>query len=100
MASPVTCGQRMPTASLRRGMSKEALNVLERDAELAALAAFIDDIRGDGTHRRLVVEGRADIGKTRLLQSARTLGDSLATTTLTARGSERDSSFATLHCLY
>ncbi len=66
--------------------------LLERDAELAALEAAIEDARrGAGT--LVVVEGPAGIGKTRLLRAARERAAASGMAVLTARGSELERDF-------
>ena len=67
--------------------------LLDRDAELAALAALLDATRsGDG--RFVVIEGSAGIGKTRLLGEARVLAVAAEFDVLTARGGELEGQFA------
>src|SRR3954451_25003060 len=69
------------------------LCLLEREAELAALEALLAAGRlGDG--RLVVVEGRAGIGKTRLLAEARALAAAAEFEVLTARGGELEGEFA------
>jgi DNA-binding NarL/FixJ family response regulator len=72
----------------------EPVPLVERDVELAALAAAVEDaVRGEG--RLVVVEGPAGIGKTRLLRSVR---DDMAarggTRVLRARGTELEAHIA------
>src|SRR4051794_32684287 len=67
--------------------------LLDRDAEVAALAALLDATRsGDG--RLVVIEGSAGIGKTRLLAEARVLAAAAEFDVLTARGGELEGQFA------
>src|SRR3954466_651265 len=67
--------------------------MLERDAEMATVAATLDAARaGDG--RIVVVEGSAGIGKTRLLGEARVLAVAAEFEVLTARAGELEGQFA------
>jgi predicted ATPase len=66
--------------------------LLERERELAALQAAIDDVV-TGQARVLLVEGAAGIGKTRLLAEARTIADSAGLQVLFARGGELEREF-------
>ena len=84
--------------------------LVERDTELAVLVAALDALAEDGNGTRsrqnrppeegsgrshlFVVEGNAGLGKTRLLQEAKRLADERSVRTLTARGSQLESSFA------
>ena len=61
--------------------------MLEREAEMAALAATLDAARA-GEGRLVIVEGSAGIGKTRLLSEARALATADEFEVLTARGGE------------
>jgi DNA-binding CsgD family transcriptional regulator len=65
---------------------------LERDAELTALTALLADARG-GHGRLVAIEGPAGIGKTRLLQEARTAAEGLGIRVLLARGGELERDF-------
>jgi DNA-binding CsgD family transcriptional regulator len=67
--------------------------MLEREAEMAALAAMLD-AAGAGEGRLVVVEGSAGIGKTRLLAEARALAAAGEFEILTARGGELEGEFA------
>jgi DNA-binding CsgD family transcriptional regulator len=67
--------------------------MLEREAEMAALAATLDAARG-GEGRLVLVEGSAGIGKTRLLAEARALAAAAEFEVLTARGGELEGQFA------
>src|SRR5215216_6712725 len=69
------------------------LGLLERDRELAKIAALTDDARG-GAARLVLVEGRAGIGKSRLLAAARERGAAAGMRTLSARGTELERQFA------
>src|SRR5436309_2705930 len=67
--------------------------MLEREAELAALAATLD-AAGAGDGRLVVVEGSAGIGKTRLLAEVRALARAAEMQVLSARGGELEGEFA------
>src|SRR3954452_18210258 len=67
--------------------------MLEREAELAALAAMLDAARA-GEGRLVLVEGSVGIGKTRLLSEARALAVAAEFDVLTARGGELEGQFA------
>ena len=77
--------------SLRRDPTR-AVDLLERDAELAALDALIAATPAGG--RLLAIEGPAGISKTRLLGEARHSGSTVGMLVLTARGSELEQSFS------
>ena len=69
------------------------VQLLEREAELAALEAMLAAAQsGDG--RLVVVEGSAGIGKTRLLAEARALAQAAEFEVLSARGGELEGEFA------
>jgi DNA-binding CsgD family transcriptional regulator/tetratricopeptide (TPR) repeat protein len=68
------------------------VDLLERDAELAALAGLIAAV-GDGG-RVVAIEGPPGIGKTALMTEARALGQEAGLQALSARGSELERSFA------
>src|SRR3954463_5131264 len=63
------------------------LGLLERDAELAALAAVLDSVRA-GMGRLVAVQGEAGIGKTALLGAMARMGVRSEVAVLRARGSE------------
>ena len=67
--------------------------MLEREAELAALAAMLDASRA-GEGGLVLVEGSVGIGKTRLLSEARVLAVAAGFDVLTARGGELEGQFA------
>src|SRR3954447_19244628 len=67
--------------------------MLEREAELAALAAMLAASRA-GEGRLVLVEGSVGIGKTRLLSEARVLAVAADFDVLTARGGELEGQFA------
>ncbi|HVY79148.1 MAG TPA: AAA family ATPase, partial [Solirubrobacterales bacterium] len=67
-------------------------DLLERDDELGAVAALLDEAAaGDG--RVVLFEGPAGIGKTRLLTEARRLGGEAGMRVLAARSSEFEREF-------
>src|SRR4051794_8605278 len=63
------------------------LGLLERDAELAALAAVLDSVRA-GMGRLVAVQGQAGIGKTALLGAMARMAVRSEVAVLRARGSE------------
>jgi DNA-binding CsgD family transcriptional regulator/tetratricopeptide (TPR) repeat protein len=67
--------------------------LLEREAELAAIEALIDETP-DGLGGLLAIEGPPGIGKTSLLREARTLAREAGLQVLAARGSELESTFS------
>ncbi len=67
--------------------------LLERERELAALDSLIDDVGNDAA-RLVVVEGRAGIGKSRVLAAARERAAERGIRTLSARGTELEQEFA------
>ncbi|MBV9536773.1 MAG: AAA family ATPase, partial [Solirubrobacterales bacterium] len=81
----------IPETGTRRERGSSVRPLLERESELAALSALIEDARsGDG--QLVVVEGPAGIGKTRLLVEARLVATEFEV--LSARGGELESDFA------
>ena len=68
------------------------LELLEREHEVAALAALLEGARA-GEGRLAVIEGTAGIGKTRLLEEARR-GARGSMRVLSARGGEHEGDFA------
>ena len=68
-------------------------SLLEREHELAALEALIDDAAAGHQARIAVVEGRAGIGKSRLLAAARERAAEGGLRTLSARGTELERAF-------
>jgi class 3 adenylate cyclase/DNA-binding CsgD family transcriptional regulator/tetratricopeptide (TPR) repeat protein len=89
--------ERFPPIGLRRATSgpprPEGPRLLEREAELAALHAYVD-AAGSGGGRFVAIEGRAGIGKSRLLLEARALATEAGLVVLTARGGELEQDFA------
>ena len=83
-------GARRPSAAPPQ---PEGPMLLEREGELAALHAYIDSA-SSGIGRLIAVEGRAGMGKTRLLLEARTIAGQNGITVLTARGGELEQEFA------
>ena len=79
------------TTGLSRAVAPALM--LEREAEMAALAAMLDAARA-GEGRLVLVEGSAGIGKTRLLAEARALAAAEEFEVLTARGGELEGQFA------
>ncbi|GAA4904714.1 regulatory LuxR family protein [Actinomycetospora succinea] len=70
-----------------------ATAILERDRELAALAAVVDSARA-GRGALAWVEGPPGIGKTRLLDAARSRARAAGDTVLAARGGRLERDFA------
>jgi DNA-binding CsgD family transcriptional regulator len=68
------------------------LDLLERDAELAAVAELIGAIADGG--RLLAIEGPPGIGKTALLAEAKALGQNAGLQVLGGRGSELERTFS------
>src|SRR4051794_7564522 len=70
------------------------MGLLERDAELAALAAVLDSVRA-GMGRLVAIRGEAGIGKTALLAATARMAVRSETAVLRARGAEleRDAPF-------
>jgi class 3 adenylate cyclase/DNA-binding CsgD family transcriptional regulator/predicted negative regulator of RcsB-dependent stress response len=67
--------------------------LLEREAELAAIQAYVDSA-ASGAGRLIAIEGRAGMGKTRLLAETRAIAAQADVTVLTARGGELEQEFA------
>jgi len=80
----------------RRQLSKRAVSaqfdLLERDAELAAVEALLNASPGGG--RLLAIEGPPGIGKTSLLMAAKARGQAAGMRVLAARGSELERAFS------
>ncbi len=83
-------GARRPSAAPPR---PEGPTLLEREGELAALQAYVDSA-SSGSGRLIAIEGRAGIGKTRLLAEARAIAAAAGVTVLSARGGELEQDFA------
>nr|WP_275586009.1 BTAD domain-containing putative transcriptional regulator [Geodermatophilus sabuli] len=67
-------------------------DLLDREHELAAVRAALDDLAA-GEPRLLLIEGPAGIGKTRLLTEVRRLAAERSVRVLTARGSPLEKTF-------
>jgi class 3 adenylate cyclase/DNA-binding CsgD family transcriptional regulator/tetratricopeptide (TPR) repeat protein len=67
--------------------------LLEREAEVAALHAVVEAAQA-GAGRVVAIEGRAGMGKTRLVAAARALSDAAGHEVLVARGAEMEQEFA------
>jgi class 3 adenylate cyclase/DNA-binding CsgD family transcriptional regulator/tetratricopeptide (TPR) repeat protein len=67
--------------------------LLEREAELAALHAVVD-AASSGVGRVVAIEGRAGMGKTRLVAEARSLAGSAGFEVLVARSADLEQEFA------
>jgi class 3 adenylate cyclase/tetratricopeptide (TPR) repeat protein len=81
-----------PRAPAPRQVPAYAADLLEREAEVAALDALVAAAPTAG--RLLAIEGPAGIGKTRLLAEARERGHASGMRVLAARGSELESEFS------
>jgi class 3 adenylate cyclase/DNA-binding CsgD family transcriptional regulator len=81
-----------PRAPAPRQVPAYAADLLEREAELAALDALVAAAPTAG--RLLAIEGPAGIGKTRLLAEARERGHASGMRVLAARGSELEREFS------
>ena len=71
---------------------REDQSLLERDRELASFQLLIDGARS-GVGRAALIEGRAGIGKSRLLSELREQAESAGLRVLTARASELEREF-------
>ncbi len=83
-------GARRPSAAPPR---PEGPTLLEREGELAALHAYVESA-ASGIGRLIAIEGRAGIGKTRLLLEARAIGAQTGVAVLSARAGELEQDFA------
>ena len=83
-------GARRPSAALPQ---PEGPTLLEREGELAALHAYVDSA-SSGVGRLVAIEGRAGIGKTRLVAEARSIATQGGVAVLAARGGELEQEFA------
>jgi DNA-binding CsgD family transcriptional regulator len=84
------------SASTRAAISSKAPvapPLVERDAELAAIARVLDGSLA-GAGRALVIDGEAGAGKTRLLAEAETLAEERGLECLRARGADLERGFA------
>src|SRR5439155_11306626 len=68
-------------------------SLLERDADVAVLRALLEAAR-DGNGKIAAIEGRAGIGKKRLLAEARAIAAGMGVRVLAARGGELEREFA------
>ena len=88
---------RFPPIGVRRPSAApappEGPRLLEREAEVAALRAYVDSA-ASGAGRLVAIEGRAGIGKSRLLAEARAVAAESGLTVLVARGGELEADFA------
>jgi class 3 adenylate cyclase/DNA-binding CsgD family transcriptional regulator len=88
--------ERFPPIGARRPASvptPQGPRLLEREAEVAALRAYVE-AAGAGAGRLIAIEGRAGIGKSRLLAEARAIASEAGFAILTARGGELEADFA------
>jgi hypothetical protein len=94
MASPVRpgTGASTPPETGERGKRSDP-GLFEREAQLRLLESLLDDVRG-GNGGFAVVEGPAGIGKTALLQAARSMAERSGLSVLSARGTEMERDFA------
>ena len=83
-------GARRPSAGPPQ---PEGPTLLEREGELAALHAYVDSA-SSGAGRLIAIEGRAGMGKTRLLAEARAIATKAGVTVLSARAGELEQDFA------
>src|SRR5256885_839574 len=67
--------------------------LLEREAELAAIAALVDGAQ-QGAGRLLAFEGRAGVGKSRLVAATREAASAAGLDVLSARAGELEQEFA------
>jgi class 3 adenylate cyclase/DNA-binding CsgD family transcriptional regulator len=77
----------------RTEVQVSSLPLLEREAELAALRAVVDAANA-GAGRLVAIEGRAGMGKTRLVAEARALAADAGFEVLVARSAELEQEFA------
>src|SRR5262249_38936861 len=75
------------------GVGAAAARLLERDQELEALAALVEET-GSGRARLVIVEGPAGIGKTQLLTETRRRASDAGLRVLSARGGELEREYA------
>jgi class 3 adenylate cyclase/DNA-binding CsgD family transcriptional regulator len=88
---------RFPPIGVRRTGSPPPLpegpRLLEREAEIAALHAYVDAAAA-GAGRLVAIEGRAGIGKSRLVAEAAAIAGEAGLAILRARGGELEHDFA------
>jgi DNA-binding SARP family transcriptional activator/DNA-binding CsgD family transcriptional regulator len=91
-AAPARAPVRAPTAA-RLGASRNGgPHIVERDDELARIAALLDEAAA-AQGRVALIEGPAGIGKSRLLAETRQMAEEAGLTTFAARGSEIEREF-------
>jgi predicted ATPase len=83
----------VPTSQARQMTAPAAGLLLEREAEVATLAAMVDAARA-GEGRLVAIEGSAGIGKTRLLAEVRATAVDAGLDILAARAGELEREFA------
>jgi DNA-binding SARP family transcriptional activator/tetratricopeptide (TPR) repeat protein len=83
---------RAPRSPTQAGGPVVPDDLLDRERELAAVRAALDDLAA-GEPRLLLIEGPAGIGKSRLLTEARRLAADRGVAVLTARGSQLEKAF-------
>jgi DNA-binding SARP family transcriptional activator len=81
-----------PAASSSLEPARPPDDLLDRDREMRAVRAALDDLAA-GEPRLLLIEGPAGIGKTRLLTEARRIAGERSVRVLTARGSQLEKAF-------
>jgi DNA-binding SARP family transcriptional activator len=81
-----------PVTEATRPATHSGDDLLDRDRELAAIRAALDDLAA-GEPRLLLVEGPPGVGKTRLLTEARRLAAARGVRVLAARGSPLERAF-------
>src|SRR5438034_9723128 len=96
MSVPQMAASSDPTtgaASLARAVPIRSSPLLEREAELAAIAALVDGARA-GAGRLIAFEGRAGMGKSRLVAATREAASAAGLDVLAARAGELEQEFA------
>src|SRR5262245_16341225 len=83
----------MPPRSGASGVGAAAATLLEREQELASLAALVDEA-ASGRARLAIVEGPAGIGKTQLLTEGRRRAPESGLRVLSARAGELEREYA------
>src|SRR4051794_25714138 len=87
--------EEFPSLGARRAAAPQSAGpqLWEREAELAAMHAYVEGATA-GMGRLIVIEGRAGMGKTRLLTEGRAIAFAAGATVLSARGGELEQEFA------
>src|SRR3954447_26291890 len=87
--------EEFPSLGARRAAAPQSTGpqLWEREAELAAMHAYVEGATA-GMGRLIVIEGRAGMGKTRLLTEGRAIAFGAGATVLSARGGELEQEFA------